>query len=106
VDDNEVIFEQGDAGDEMYIIVHGEVKVMISNDDESEKEVARRKMGEVLGEMAIISGEPRSASLIAAGEVHLLCLDRKSFEGLLRERPEVSLAVMRVLCVRLKEATK
>ncbi|MBC7876798.1 MAG: cyclic nucleotide-binding domain-containing protein [Anaerolineales bacterium] len=105
VDDNEVIFEQGDSGDEMYVIVRGEVKVMISNNGENEREVARRKMGDVVGEMAIISGEPRIATLIANGEVHLLCLDRKSFEGLLRERPEVSLAVMRVLCARLKEAT-
>jgi len=106
VDDNEVLVEQGDAGEEMYIIVHGEVKVMISNNEGPEKEVALRKIGDVIGEMALISGEPRSATVIAAGEVHLLCLDRKSFEGLLRERPEVSLAVMRVLCARLKEATK
>ncbi len=106
VDDNEVIAEQGDAGEEMYLIVHGEVKVTIENDEGIEKEVARRKMGDVIGEMSLISGEPRIANLIAAGEIHLLCLDRKSFEGLLRERPEVGLAVMRVLCVRLKEATK
>lgn len=103
-DDNDVLFEQGDAGEEMYIIVHGEVKVMVSVNEGPEKEVARRKIGDVIGEMSLISGEPRSASLIAAGEVHLLCWDRKSFEGLLRERPEVSLAVMRVLCARLKEA--
>jgi HEAT repeat protein len=105
-DDNEVIFEQGDAGEEMYVIVHGEVKVMITANDESEKEVARRKTGEVIGEMSLISGEPRIASVIASGKVHLLCLDRKSFEGLLRERPEVCFAVMRVLCNRLKEATR
>jgi CRP-like cAMP-binding protein len=45
------------------------------------------------------------ASLAAAGEVRALCLDQKTFEGLVRERPEISLAVMRVLCARLKEAT-
>jgi len=106
VDGHEVIFEQGDTGEEMYIIVHGEVKVMASINEGAEKEVARRNIGEVIGEMSLISGEPRNATLIAAGEVHLLCLDRKSFEGLLRERPEVSLAVMRVLCTKLKEATK
>jgi HEAT repeat protein len=104
-DENEVIFEQGDAGEEMYIIVHGEVKVLIDKDD-TQMEFARRKTGEVIGEMSLISGEPRIATLVAAGEAHLLCLDRKSFEGILRERPEVSLAIMRVLCARLKEATK
>jgi CRP-like cAMP-binding protein len=38
--------------------------------------------------------------------VRTLCLDRQQFEGLLRERPETCLAVMRVLCARLKEATR
>ncbi|MEW5941331.1 MAG: cyclic nucleotide-binding domain-containing protein, partial [Chloroflexota bacterium] len=60
----------------------------------------------VIGEMSLISGEARAATVIAAEESHLLCLDRKSFEGLLRERPEVGLAVMKVLCARLKEATR
>jgi hypothetical protein len=106
VEMNEVVFEQGDDGDEMYIIVHGEVKVMIRQDDGPEKEVARRKPGDVVGEMSIISGEPRIAGLMAAQDTHLLCLDKKSFEGVLRERPEVGLAIMRVLCARLKEATK
>jgi CRP-like cAMP-binding protein len=68
--------------------------------------VARRKAGEYVGEMAIINQEPRMASLVAAGDLRALCIDRKQFEGLLRERPETSLAVMRVLCARLKEATK
>ncbi len=105
VETDDALFEQGDPGNEMYVIVHGRVKIMLRRDD-GEKEFARRGEGEVIGEMSLISGDPRVASVIAAEESHLLCLDRKSFEGLLRERPEVALAVMRVLCVRLKEATK
>jgi len=57
----------------------------------------------VVGEMAIISGHPRMATVIAAGEARLLALERLSFESLLRERPEVSLAVMRELCSRLQQ---
>lgn len=102
----EVIFEQGEIGEEMFVVVHGEVSVMIRQDDDSEKEFARRKVGDVVGEMSILSGEPRIASLIAVEETHFLCLDKKSFEGLIRERPEVGFAVMRVLCQRLKEATR
>ena len=78
----------------------------IRQNDDSEKEIARRNTGDVVGEMSIISGEPRIASLIAVEETHFLCLDKKSFEGLIRERPEVGFAVMRVLCVRLKEASR
>jgi len=103
---DEVIFEQGENGDKMLVIVHGEVRVMVSTNDENEREVARRASGDVVGEMAIISGEPRTATLIATEESHFLCLDKKSFEGLLRERAEVSLAIMRVLCARLVEASR
>lgn len=58
--------------------------------------------GDVVGEMSIISGEPRVASVISLGEVHTLCLDHLSFESLLCERPDISLAVMRELCKRIK----
>lgn len=104
-ENGEVIFEQGEMGEEMFVIVHGQVSVMIRQANDSEKEIARRKVGDVVGEMSIISGEPRIASLIAVEGTHFLCLDKKSFEGLIRERPEVGFAVMRVLCQRLKEAT-
>ena len=100
--DGDVIARQGDMGDEMYVIISGEIRVLTS----AGVELARRKPGEYVGEMAIISREPRMASLAAAGGGRLLCLDQKHFEGLLRERPETSLALMRVLCERLREAVE
>ena len=104
--DGEVIFEQDEHGDEMYVVVAGEVRVMVANGDDQDREVARRKVGETVGEMSVISGSVRSATLVASGDVHVLCLDQKSFEGLLRERPDVSLAVMRMLCDRLRQVTQ
>jgi HEAT repeat protein len=104
--DGEIIFEQDEPGDEMYVIVSGEVRVLVKNEDHNNKVVARRRVGETVGEMSVISGSLRSATLTAKGDVHLLCLDQKSFEGLLRERPEVSLAVMRMLCDRLRQVTQ
>jgi CRP/FNR family transcriptional regulator len=102
--DGEEIAHEGEVGDVMFIIVSGEVKVC-SHKDGAEIEIARRKAGDYVGEMSIIGREPRMASLIAVGDVRMLCIDQKSFEGLIRERPEVSLAVMRDLSQRLKEAS-
>jgi len=102
----EIIFEQDEPGDEMYVVVSGEVRVLVKSEQGDDREVARRTSGETVGEMSVISGRLRSATLAAAGDVHLLCLDQKSFEGLLRERPEVSLAVMRMLCERLRQVTQ
>ena len=131
--DGDVIAWQGDPGDEMFIIVSGEVRVLEAADggrpstlrvrsplpsvgdfagqaslrsaqDAPGAEVARRRPGEFVGEMALISQGPRVASLVASGHVRVLCIDQKQFEGMLRERPEISLAVMRVLIARLKES--
>ncbi len=102
--DGALIAEQGEVGDVMYIITSGEVRVMSVRGVE-ETEVARRGAGEYVGEMALISREPRIASLAAVGDVRTLCIDQKSFEALLRDRPDASLTVIRVLCERLKEAT-
>jgi len=103
--DGEEIAHEGDIGDVMYIIVSGEVRVLIAA-DQGQKEIARRKAGDYVGDMSIIGREPRIASLVAAGDVRTLCIDQKSFEGLIRERPDVSLAVIRVLNQRLKEASR
>jgi CRP-like cAMP-binding protein len=53
--------------------------------------------------MAVVSRSPRMASLVAQGEVRTLAIDQRRFERILRERPEASLAVMRVLCDRLRQ---
>lgn len=102
--DGEELGHEGDIGDVMFIIIHGEVKVCAQRDGQ-EFEIARRKAGDYVGEMSIIGREPRMASLVAVGDVRTLCIDQKSFEGLIRERPDVSLAVMQALSQRLKEAS-
>jgi HEAT repeat protein len=103
--DGDILVQQGELGDVMFIIVSGEVRV-ITTQDQKEVELARRKSGEYVGEMALISKEPRIATVAAVGNVHALCIDQKSFESLLRDRPDASLAVIQVLCDRLKEASK
>ena len=103
--DGAVLMRQGEVGDVMFILVSGEVRVL-STEGGKEIEIARRKAGEFVGEMAIISREPRSATLTALGNVRALCIDQKSFEALLRDRPDVSLAVIQVLSARLKEITR
>jgi HEAT repeat protein len=99
--EGDLIARQGETGDAMFIIVDGEVKVYT---EETNEELAQRGPGEYVGEMSIISHEPRMASLQAAGNVRMLCIGQKEFEGIIRERPETSLAVMRELIERLKEA--
>jgi HEAT repeat protein len=97
-----VIAEEGDPGDEMHVVVSGEVRALSGEDGTTE--VARRGPGYIVGEMAILAEQPRMASLVAVGEVKSLSIDRKRFQRILRERPDAALAVMRELCARITEA--
>jgi hypothetical protein len=101
--DGTVIAEHGDPGEAMHVVVSGDVRVLVEQGSQV-LEVARRGPGYIVGEMAILSQEPRMASLIAEGDVRTLSIDRKRFQRILRERPDAALAVMRELCARLREA--
>jgi hypothetical protein len=101
--EGEEIAAQDEPGDTMYLVVSGEIIVQTTGPAGKSHEIARRGSGDCVGEMALISNMPRMASLIAAGEVRTLTIGQKSFHGLLRERPEVSLAVMKELCARVTQ---
>ncbi len=101
--DGTIIAEQGEPGDVLYIIVSGEVVVTAESADGDKKELGLRQSGDFVGEMAIISDETRMASLSARGELRTLCISQSQFKEILRLRPEASLAVMSVLCARLRE---
>lgn len=102
--DGDFIARQGEIGSEMFIIMSGEVRVMVHTDEVADKELARRQPGEVVGEMSVLSQEPRIASLVASGDVRTLAVEQKQFEGIIRERPDTALAVLKVLCARLRES--
>lgn len=101
--DGTVIAEQGELGEELFLVTTGEIRVVLQRHG-SPMEVARRSSGEFAGEMGILSGEPRMASLVASGEVRALSLDRTRFERILVERPAVAMAVMQELTRRIREA--
>lgn len=98
--DGDVIAVQGEIGDELHIVVAGAVRV-VREDTGANAAIARRETGDVVGEMSIITRGPRVASLVAEGEVRTVRIGRREFESMIRERPDVSLAVMRVLADRL-----
>ena len=95
--EGETIAELGEPGDTLYVIVNGAVRVQ----DATGAPIATRRAGEVIGEMAVISSRPRVATLVAESELRVLEIHKPSFDAVLRERPEVALAMMRLLVERL-----
>jgi CRP-like cAMP-binding protein len=98
----ERFIRQGDLGECLYIIVDGEVSVVI----EGAGQIARRVARNIIGEMAIISRSPRSADCTAVTDVSALKIDHDDFWELLDETPQLARGVIRVLAGRLDEAAR
>ena len=101
---NAVVFGQGDPGDAMYLVLVGRLKVVLYS--ESGREVILAQLGPVdcVGEMAIVSERPRSASVIALEDATLLRLTRGDFVARVRANPDIALSLLTVLAQRLAEA--
>ena len=99
---NTTIVEEGLPGDYMYIIREGRVKVTKLSEDGREKILEFLEAGSFVGEMALLERAPRSASVKTLAPVRLLALSRNDFLSLLRRSPDLGLAVIEVLCGRLR----
>jgi CRP/FNR family transcriptional regulator, cyclic AMP receptor protein len=94
-----VIAKQGSVRREVFIIIEGKARV-----ERDGKLIARLKPGDSFGEMSLIDGEPRSATVTADGDVNVLVVDPRSFLALLGDAPALSRKVMSALCERLRAA--
>lgn len=92
---------QGESGDRAFIILEGEVEVILSYKGR-EWLLGKRGQGHILGEMALLEDEPRAATLRTLSQVKALVLARKSFHGLLNAQPEMALAINRMLSARMR----
>ena len=98
----EILFEEGDKGEVMYLIREGKIKIT-KGKGEDEKVLAVLKEGDFFGEMAIIESAPRSASAIAATNVSLLVIDKETFRSKIKENPLIEY-VLETLSRRLRAA--
>ena len=93
----DVIFKAGDHGDVMYIVTDGEVNVL---DGPGLLETAGP--GSIVGELALIDDEPRSATVAAKTDCKVVKVDRRRFEFMVQETPFFALTVMKVIADRLR----
>ena len=101
VEAGQVIFESGDRGDELYVIVSGRLKVYRGGAG-AEVKLAEVGSRECFGEMALLDSESRSASVAALEPCQLLKLHATDFRELMFERPQISMEIVRVLARRLR----
>ncbi len=99
------IIHEGDPGDAFYILKKGRVKVFATLEDTLEEiPLSFLEQGDHFGEMALITGEPRSASIQAVSDVVVWKLSKSSFDALILKNPRVTLTLTHLLTQRLKGA--
>ncbi|MBN2493016.1 MAG: Flp pilus assembly complex ATPase component TadA [Deltaproteobacteria bacterium] len=100
----EQLFSEGDVGDAMYLVLSGRVSVFVSDKSLGlTHELAQLGSGQAFGEMALITGEARSASVRALDDTELLALSRDIFGRLVAAVPQVALTIAAVLARRLDQ---
>ncbi len=100
---NTVLFHEGDAGEQMYILQSGKVKIS-KRIRGVEKTLATLDKGEFFGEMAILNDKPRSATAETLEPCDMLVIDRKTFDALIRGNAEIAVRFIKRLADRLREA--
>lgn len=102
----QMIFYRGDAGDAMYVLLSGSVKLTLPSDEGSEMLVAVLRPGEHFGELAVLDARPRYVTAVAAEATAVLAIHREKLLGFLRAHAEASLQVALSLSLRLRHITE
>ena len=97
----QTIFCQGDPGEKMYLILNGEVEICHQSDGDRFRLAVLRE-NDFFGEMALITGSPRSSTVLALTDVKLVSIGREEFLTMMRSRPEMGLYIIESLIARLR----
>jgi CRP/FNR family transcriptional regulator len=99
----QVLFRNGDEGDGCYQLEQGVVKVVMSSSHDNERIIAILGPGSVIGELSVLDGLPRSASIIAIRECHLKFITSAVFKQFAKAHPEIFELLTKLLARRLRE---
>lgn len=102
----EVLFRQGERGDAMYVVVSGRVAVVLERSDGGAEVVREMGSGENVGELSLLTDDPRSATIRAVRDSELLRLPRDAFDALLESRPATALRLTRILARWVREGNR
>jgi predicted acylesterase/phospholipase RssA/CRP-like cAMP-binding protein len=101
----EVLFRQGEPGDSLYVITNGRLRVLVGG-EQDRRTVDELGRGETVGEMAVITGERRSATVIAVRDTELIRLSREALDRLAKQNPQLMMPIARSVLVRVsRQAT-
>ena len=99
---NTIVFFQGDRADKLYVILSGAAKVSLRASDGKEKIIRTLGAGEIFGELTLLDGRERSATVETIELTEMLSISHRDFHVLATANPEILWQVMEVLCERVR----
>lgn len=96
------VFKEGDKGDALYIVKSGKINILKRTSSGVDSVLVSLGKGAVIGDMAIIDEQPRSASIATIPESTFLIITKEDFRSLLAEVPEISFQILRLTTERLR----
>ncbi|MBX7144908.1 MAG: mechanosensitive ion channel [Oligoflexia bacterium] len=93
----EKVVHQGDRGDSLYIIRQGEAAVSVTDSQGKGHEVARLRSGDFFGEMALLTGEPRSATVSATEDMQIVVVYKEALRAIMEHRPELARTLAKIM---------
>jgi DNA-binding NtrC family response regulator len=101
----EIVIHQGEFGDSIFFICQGEVDIFFQNEEGAESVIGHLKEGNLFGEMALLTGSPRSASVKVTRDALFLVLHKSDFDLFLKEHPHLALFFSKILAERIRTTT-
>jgi|GEM_PF-233962 len=98
----ETLMKQGDPGDSMYIVVNGRMRYVVKNKDHEVVAEGDFSRGDIIGEMSLLTGEKRSATVFATRGCEVVRFSTEVFEDLISKNPAGMLNITRTIALRLK----
>jgi len=102
---NTIVINQGDISNSLHVVVSGNVRVFLSNEDGKEIILNTHGPGESFGEMALLDAGPRSASVITTEASKLAIISKVDFEDFLQEHPQTMMKILQQAFARLRALT-
>ncbi|MEZ4956365.1 MAG: patatin-like phospholipase family protein [Saprospiraceae bacterium] len=100
---NQHLFQQGDEANSLFILISGRLQVVMDLKDGTQKMIGEITRGETVGEMAIFTGEKRSASILAVRDSVLVEISKEAFEEMITRYPTMVMNITRLIIERLKQ---
>jgi CRP-like cAMP-binding protein len=102
----EELFHKGDEAAEVYVVISGTLKALTTSASGDDVVFSILGPGDVLGEIALLGGTPRTATVAAVDPSELLIIDRRDFMAFLRSHPDVAIKLLDVLAQRIKRVSE